>query len=131
MSVLIFVSLYFAQLWTRTLGAPTVVWEPLIQNLTALRTDFGPPWVPEPRTRGTWAILYSCTFTIFLCVYTAIHMNVPRYGCGRVEVFLQRGKWVLVTLVSPEVALYSALSQCYEAYVLYNFLNGEGEKLRG
>ncbi len=47
------------------------------QNMTVRRTQFVSVWIPEPNTRGTWSLLYSCIFTLALCVYSAIHLNIP------------------------------------------------------
>lgn len=41
------------------------------QNMTVRRTQF------VSDTRGTWSLLYSCIFTLALCVYSAIHLNIP------------------------------------------------------
>ena len=60
----------------RALAGPT---QAPTQNFTALRTDIAPPWVPDPDNRGTWSLLYSCVFTLVLCVWTAIHLNIPSY----------------------------------------------------
>ncbi|KAF8242583.1 hypothetical protein K440DRAFT_527539, partial [Wilcoxina mikolae CBS 423.85] len=64
-----------------------------------------------PRTRGTFQILYSCTFTLALCVYTAIHLNVlPRHE-GNLIYYRRKTKWVLIALIAPEVVLYTAACQ--------------------
>jgi hypothetical protein len=34
-------------------------------------------WQPEPRGRGTLSVLWSCILTMTLCVWTALHLNVP------------------------------------------------------
>jgi len=34
-------------------------------------------WEPEPTRRDTYGILMSCTITLGLCVWTAVHLNVP------------------------------------------------------
>ena len=45
-------------------------------NLTALNDERAPPWVKELKGRGTWGLVYGCIFTIFLCVWTAVHVNI-------------------------------------------------------
>ena len=34
-------------------------------------------WEPEQTRRGTWDILSSCMATMILCVWIAIHLNIP------------------------------------------------------
>ena len=68
-------------------------------------------WVSEPRGRGTWSLLYSCIFTLFLCVYTAIHLNVPPQHESSFVFYMRKTKWVLIALLAPEIVLYSAWLQ--------------------
>ena len=86
-------------------------------STTASGPVYAPPWVPEPNTRGTWDIVYSCAFTLSLCVWSAIHLNVP----GPNEKFPDRAqswrkaKWVFISIFAPEVTLYAAWYQYYTA----------------
>ncbi|KUJ17077.1 uncharacterized protein LY89DRAFT_550286, partial [Mollisia scopiformis] len=77
-------------------------------NLTALRTDIAPAWVSSPGGRGTWEILYSCLFTLLLCVYTAIHMNVPPAGESKFAFWLRKTKWVAIAVFAPEIVVVNA-----------------------
>lgn len=43
------------------------------------RTDFVHGWMSADCGRGTTDIVWSCLGTIFLCVWTAIHLPVPPY----------------------------------------------------
>jgi hypothetical protein len=81
-----------------------------VRNLTALRTEIAPLWVANPSGRGTWDLLYSCTFTIFLCVYTAIHLNIPPEE-SKFRFWLRKTKWVFVAIFAPEIVLYTAFEQ--------------------
>lgn len=47
-----------------------------VSNQTDVDSSIVPPWVADPSGRGTWRIIYSCVFTLVLCVYTAIHLNI-------------------------------------------------------
>jgi hypothetical protein len=80
-------------------------------------------WIHEPEVRGTWGILSSCLFTLTLCVYTAIHLNVPRSEESFGARVLRKSKWVLVAIFAPEVVLYSAYVQWNAARVLVKDLN--------
>jgi hypothetical protein len=97
------------QLFCNTEGAPAgTSWQPPLNNLTALQEERAPAWVPGPQYRGTWGVLYSCTLTLGLCVYTAIHLNIPAYGESRFSIYRRKTKWVLITLIAPEFVLYTA-----------------------
>ncbi|KAL8871471.1 MAG: hypothetical protein Q9174_002700 [Haloplaca sp. 1 TL-2023] len=92
-------------------------------NLTALRTEFAPGWVSEPDGRGTWSILYSCIFTILLCVWTAVHLNIPGPGESSFRTWVRKIKWVAIALFAPEIVLYTAVYQFWFAIRLYRDLN--------
>lgn len=81
------------------------------RNMTALRTRFAPAWVPEPDTRGTLSLLYSCIFTLALCVYLAIHLNTPAPGERPAKQILRRAKWVFAGIVAPKLGVYTAWQQ--------------------
>ena len=78
-------------------------------------TEYAPLWVSEPNGRGTWSILYSCVFTLSLCVWSAIHLNVPPKGERAVWQWIRKTKWVFIAIFAPEVVLYSAFQQYYLA----------------
>jgi hypothetical protein len=76
-------------------------------------------WYSVPNSRGTWQLLITCLITINLCVWTAIHLNIPakvdkawplkeriwsNYYCRRV-------RWVLLGLLAPELVVYTAWMQ--------------------
>ena len=104
--------LNFCGLPRRALAAPT---QAPTQNFTALRTDIAPPWVPDPDNRGTWSLLYSCVFTLVLCVWTAIHLNVPSYHESKTSQWLRKLKWVLLAIIAPELGVYTAFEQHIQA----------------
>jgi hypothetical protein len=80
-------------------------------------------WAPEPQTRGTWSLLYSCSFTIALCVWTAIHPNIPACEDSTWATFGRKFKWVLVALFIPEMVLSAAWQQLYRSWRLRQYLN--------
>lgn len=80
-------------------------------NVTALQTDIAPLWVADPSTRGTSSLLYSCVFTISLCVYTALHLNIPPQGTTSFQNLLRKAKWVVIGVFAPEAVVYAAFVQ--------------------
>lgn len=93
------------------------------RNLTVLQTEIAPKWVAEPKVRGTWSLLYSCVFTLILCIWTALHLNVPAQGESAFKIWLRKLKWVAIALFAPEIVLYTAWYQLYAAWTLYTELN--------
>ncbi|KAL8665294.1 MAG: hypothetical protein Q9202_002345 [Teloschistes flavicans] len=81
------------------------------RNLTALRKDFAPPFVPDPDGRGTWSLLYSCLFTLALCVWTAFHPNVKESGASRLRKLRIRLNWIFFTILIPELGVLTAFKQ--------------------
>ncbi|KAI9767689.1 MAG: hypothetical protein M1840_005561 [Geoglossum simile] len=86
-------------------------------NTTSLRTTIAPSWVATPQGRGTWDLLYSCTFTLTLCIWSAIHLNVPPAEKRR-SFWLRKMKWVALALFMPELVLFSAWEQRHSAATL-------------
>ncbi|MCJ1433580.1 hypothetical protein MMC27_002943 [Xylographa pallens] len=91
-------------------------------NSTELN-GFAPSWVSEPNGRGTWKIIYSCCFTLSLCVVTAVHLNVGPAEETTFEWWQRKCKWVVIAILSPEIMLYTAGKQWFSASRLCKKLN--------
>ena len=90
---------------------------PLAPNTTTSYIE----WRSEPDGRGTFSILTSCLITMILCVWTALHLNIPplapvpderpkwkriwESNVGR------QTRWVLMGLLAPELVVYTAWMQ--------------------
>lgn len=83
-------------------------------NKTALESIMAPPWVSAAEFRGTMAILQTCILTLVACIYTALHLNVPK-DAGWRSVLWAKTKWAILTLLAPELVLFAAGRQYYEA----------------
>jgi hypothetical protein len=77
----------------------------------------------EPSGRGTFGILKSCVITLGLCVYTALHVNLPRSDATTFSKYLTKAKWVLLGVFAPEVVVFVAWSQSEHAKHLSTELN--------
>lgn len=67
-------------------------------------------WQPEPLARGTWSILSVCVITTALCVWTALHLNIP----PRDQKYSQSWRklyWLGIGLFAPELVAYVAWTQ--------------------
>ncbi|ESA42303.1 hypothetical protein NCU05131 [Neurospora crassa OR74A] len=83
-----------------------------------------PNWVPEPDRRGTFNILSTCLVTLGLCVWTAIHLNVPEHKEGWVKQLVRKVGWMLMGLLSPEAIAYTAYQQYNQAQEISQAMNG-------
>ena len=77
-------------------------------------------WVDDPHRRGTLGILSSCIVTILLCVWTALHLNLPHQTNNKQSWYAKRQLWrkigwLILTLLAPEFSVYTAWSQHREA----------------
>ncbi|KFY15126.1 hypothetical protein V491_05772 [Pseudogymnoascus sp. VKM F-3775] len=79
-------------------------------------------FVDSPPTRGTLDILWSSLFTIFACTYSILHLNVPEQRDDRdpgvggdikwfMKAIWSKMKWMLVTVIAPELLLFIATSR--------------------
>ncbi|KAK3316033.1 hypothetical protein B0H66DRAFT_604341 [Apodospora peruviana] len=62
------------------------------------------PGLPRTRTddRGTFGILKSCVITLVLCLYTALHLNIPPGDASTLSLVLRKTKWILVGVFAPK-----------------------------
>ena len=64
-------------------------------------------WKPSPTSRGTFDILSTCVITMLLCVWTAVHLDVPAPGSVRGP-RLRKVGWLVLALIAPEMIAYTA-----------------------
>ncbi|KAF8252093.1 hypothetical protein K440DRAFT_537551 [Wilcoxina mikolae CBS 423.85] len=96
-----------------------------------------PGWHTEPETRGTASILFSCTTTLGLCVWTALHLNIEPAAKTKMTLasrFLAKAIWAFTALIAPELVLSIALHQFlvawkYRSIVNENYCGKNGEKI--
>src|SRR5271154_5593087 len=76
-----------------------------------------PGYVAGPVGRGTIGLITTCVITLSLCLWTAVHMNVPgreiRESYSRR--FAQKLSWALLAVFAPEVVVWRAFDQFIEA----------------
>lgn len=77
-------------------------------------------WVSTNCGRGTIDILWSCLVTMFLCVYTVIHLPVPHYrgeGPRKLREKIVRTKLVpaLICIIAPEILALLAVCELMHA----------------
>ena len=84
-------------------------------------------WIPSPSSRGSSDILQSCLITIGLCVWTAVHLNIPENDRPSIlwvsSQSWRKVYWLLIGLVAPEVLIYTAWMQRAEAKRFMDYYN--------
>jgi hypothetical protein len=90
-----------------------------------------PAYVPDPQGRGTISLVTTCLVTLSLCVWTAIHLNIPRAGESWWGRHKSKAIWAALAVVAPEVVLWRAVAQWGAARVLYKEYNSIKHKDSG
>jgi hypothetical protein len=80
-----------------------------------------PSFVSGPDGRGTIDLVSSCVFTIFLAVYTALHLNIEE-SSGWWKCQGKKLRWVLLAMVWPEFVIWTAVSQLEVAWEVNRFV---------
>ncbi|KAF8811620.1 hypothetical protein BYT27DRAFT_7183765 [Phlegmacium glaucopus] len=80
-------------------------------------------WVSPPPTRGTFNILTTCVLTLILCMWTAMHMNIPPQDESPISRMARKLMWTLIALLAPEIVAYIAWRQWISAKSLAKEIN--------
>ena len=85
-----------------------------VMNSTSLSSDITRGWVAESGGRGTLKILLNCIFTIFLCCWTSVCVNLPAQSESKCQRFLDKSKLACISILGPDFLLILAIGQ-YES----------------
>lgn len=84
-------------------------------------------WIPEPPSRGTWSIFWSCLAIIFICTWSTLHLDIPkRHGVW--YLLFRRLGWMIITAMAPEFILFDAADTFFAARDLSKYLFGRGNR---
>lgn len=72
-------------------------------------------WTPQPNGRGTIDIIWSCVFTIFLCSWTVLCLNVPAETDAYWKINWRKFMLAGLCNLGPEFILQLALGQWISA----------------
>ena len=89
--------------------------------MRGLRVNTGGPtmgWVEDPDGRGTVTILTSCLLTLGLCVWSAMHLDIPPRRVSQLGLWFLYFKWSLIGVLGPELVVYVAWRQLNSARAL-------------
>lgn len=81
-------------------------------------------WVSDPNGRGTVSLVETCVLTLSLCVWSAIHLNIPGSGETSWSRRLRNLKWIAVGIFGPELVVLAAWKQWSSAKALLEELDG-------
>jgi len=68
--------------------------------------------------RTMWNLIWSCMATILLCIWVAVHPNIPGADDKWTQVISQRVRIALIALVAPELIILWAVRQWLNAHEL-------------
>lgn len=68
-------------------------------------------WKDDPNGRGTASLVMSCLFTLGLCVWTAMHLNIPPVTESSAQSWLRNLTWGLIGVFAPELVVFAAWRQ--------------------
>ena len=75
-------------------------------------------FVDDPNQRGTYSLVISCLLTLILCVWSALHLNVPRPDDTIWYRFWINTRWILTGVYAPELVVFTAWRQWSSARIL-------------
>ncbi|MCJ1301591.1 hypothetical protein MMC08_004392, partial [Hypocenomyce scalaris] len=90
---------------------------------TSNRTVTTVGWVSDPNGRGTSSLVITCVLTLGLCVWSAIHLNVPPKNESRVQYGTRYVKWSLMGVLAPELVVWTAWRQWNSAKTIQREVN--------
>ncbi|KAF2114580.1 hypothetical protein BDV96DRAFT_647276 [Lophiotrema nucula] len=68
-------------------------------------------WVDSPSERGTLDIVWSCVLTIFFCLWSVLHLNVPAPTDTFWTIFWRTTRWMILGILAPELPMLIAAGQ--------------------
>ena len=101
---------HYSSSWWNGFGCNSALVNAMSLSFGKNSTNVTVTWQPEPSTRGTWSILSTCIITISLCLWTAVHLNVPPPHRKYAQ-FWWKLYWLGVGLLAPETVAYMAWYQ--------------------
>lgn len=81
-------------------------------------------WVDDPNGRGTWGLITSCFLTLGLCVWSALHLNIPGKHESRRQSWIRQLRWVALGFLIPELVVLAAWKQWSSARALTREMQG-------
>ncbi|KAK1757757.1 hypothetical protein QBC47DRAFT_164925 [Echria macrotheca] len=77
-------------------------------------------WKSDPSHRGTYSILSTCFVTLGLCIWTAIHLNIPEHHASWTRQVCRKIGWMMLGFIAPELVVFTAFQQYRAARGLHD-----------
>lgn len=97
---------------------------PVVSGLLSSRANTADPdqelvgFKDDPEGRGTIGLIWSCLLTLALCVWSALHLNIPPKYDTPVRQWSRMLRWVFLGILAPELVLWAAWRQWQSAKIL-------------
>ena len=72
-------------------------------------------WLPHSTTRSTYNIISTCLSTLIICVWSAVHVDIPTRKQGLIRRNAERLQWMVIGTLMPDWLLYLAIAQLLNA----------------
>ena len=79
-------------------------------------------YIDDPNGRGTASLVISCLLTLLLCVWSALHLNVPQQNQKLLGCFFINLRWIVAGVYAPELVVFTAWRQWGSARILSNLI---------
>ena len=84
-------------------------------------------YVGDPNGRGTISLIISCVLTLILCVWSALHLNVPSNSQTALVSLVAQIRWIITGVYAPELVVFTAWRQWSSAKLLSNLVGNQGQ----
>lgn len=85
---------------------------------TTSETEQYVSFVYDPNGRGTASLVLSCLLTLLLCVWQALHLNVPAQGQTTWQCIYSNIRWIIAGIYAPELVVFTAWRQWSSSKIL-------------
>ena len=82
-------------------------------------------YIEDPPGRGTASLTISCLITLVLCVWSALHLNVPPPSSSRLGLVWGNIRWILAGIYAPELVVFTAWRQWKSAKLLSSLVQND------
>ena len=88
------------------------------RNVTNWATYQWGKFNPHDPSRTRYDIFSTCFSTVVICVWSALHMNIPTRDRRSMKTRLVKGGWVALGLLMPDLLLLIAVCELASAVIL-------------
>ena len=99
---------------------------PATLQFTSLQVDQKTQYVQyvgDPNGRGTLSLIISCVLTLILCVWSALHLNVPSNTQTTLASLMAQCRWIITGVYAPELVVFTAWRQWSSAKLVSSLVN--------